>query len=71
MEQDTLVKDAKYTTVHAAVKQLGGVPSYPTLLKMARRGDIPGVWRVGKLLLIPQAWVSEKLEKAELPDFLK
>ena len=72
MEQDTLIKDATgmFCTVHAAHRQLGRTPAYPTLLKMAKDGRIPGVWQIGKLLLIPQAWVDEKLKQAELPDFL-
>jgi hypothetical protein len=66
----TLVKDAKYCSVHAAARQLGGVPSYVTLMKMARRGDIEGTWRIGNLTLIPQAWVDKMIKQAAVPDFL-
>ena len=67
---DTLVKNAKYCTVHAAAKQFGGMPSYPALMKMAKRGEIDGLWRVGNLYLIPQAWVDKMIRQAEAPTFL-
>ena len=70
MENDgTLVKDARaaYCSVTSAHKQLGGYPAYVTLLEWAKSGKIPGVWHVGRLVLIPQGWVDEKLQQAQRP----
>ena len=77
MENDgTLVKDAAaYCSVTSAHRQLGGFPAYATLLQWAKKGMIPGVWHVGRLMLVPQAWVDEKLQQAkvqtEKPLFLR
>jgi len=71
MDNNTLVRDAKYCTVHAAARMLGNERGYLTLLKRAKSGDIPGTWRVGKMILIPQAWVDAQIKtKEELPSFL-